>query len=405
MAQYRRGLKDEIKDELALRDDVRDFGALITAAHSIDNRLYERRQERKASNPVAHPRRKENVAAATRKPSKGKGKGKKKAKDLSQVECYGCHKKGHYKNKCPRQEQAAAVGCPTPEPLERGMYDVSTRGCDHDSLSWTACYDDQCQVHLSEKQDSGWYPRVPHHQVAVANSEAYASEDDEGWGPATDSEEGELVERSESSNSNTLSNIRELHQADIEVREELIKTYRERLSYAEERANHLSSALYKAEEYARSVSGEYPMNAMFESLTPEEKTLLAGRIGVLALVQQFEELFKSVARELATGDMGGLAVIEGIVARRIRETLQGEPCDMLELVHIKPPRGSKFLKDGGVLLPDGRLVPWAMRNRAREIANDIAKLPVHREEIPPSRFLLPAKPVELEAPGDEESKN
>ena len=51
-----------------------------------------------------------------------------------------------------------------------------------------------------------------------------------------------------------------------------------------------------------------------------------------------------MARELAAGDIGGLAVIEGIMARRIRETLQGEPCDMLELVHIKPPRGSKFLR-------------------------------------------------------------
>ena len=118
MAQYRHGLKDEIKDELALRDDVRDFGALITTAHSIDNRLYERCQEQKASNPVAHPRRKENIAATAQKPSKGKGRGKKKVKDLLQVECYGYHKKGHYKNKCPRQEQAVAVGCPTPKPLE-----------------------------------------------------------------------------------------------------------------------------------------------------------------------------------------------------------------------------------------------------------------------------------------------
>ena len=105
------------------------------------------------------------------------------------------------------------------------------------------------------------------------------------------------------------------------------------------------------------VSREYPINIIFKSLTPKEKTLLVGRISVLALVQQFKELFKSMARELAAGDIEGLAVIKGIVVRRIRETLQGEPCNMLELVHIKPPRGLKFLKDGGVLLPDGRLVP------------------------------------------------
>ena len=28
-------------------------------------------------------------------------------------------------------------------------------------LSWTACYDDECLVHLSEKQGEGWFPRKP----------------------------------------------------------------------------------------------------------------------------------------------------------------------------------------------------------------------------------------------------
>ena len=29
----------------------------------------------------------------------------------------------------------------------------------HPGLSWTACYDDQCPVHLSEKQGEGWFPQ------------------------------------------------------------------------------------------------------------------------------------------------------------------------------------------------------------------------------------------------------
>ena len=49
--------------------------------------------------------------------------------------------------------------------------------------------------------------------------------------------------------------------------------------------------------------------------------LLVERISILALIQQFKELFKSIARELAAGDIGGLAIIKGIIARRIRETL------------------------------------------------------------------------------------
>ena len=31
----------------------------------------------------------------------------------------------------------------------------------HPGLSWTACYDDQCPVHLSEKEGEGWFPRKP----------------------------------------------------------------------------------------------------------------------------------------------------------------------------------------------------------------------------------------------------
>ena len=32
---------------------------------------------------------------------------------------------------------------------------------EHACLSWTACYDDYCRVHLSDKQGSGWFPRKP----------------------------------------------------------------------------------------------------------------------------------------------------------------------------------------------------------------------------------------------------
>ena len=93
MAQYRKGLKDEIKDELATQDDPKDLGTLITRVHAIDNRLYERRIERKVFDPSGKPKRRENISAASAKPPRGP-KGKKNQKDLSQVECYNCHKKG-----------------------------------------------------------------------------------------------------------------------------------------------------------------------------------------------------------------------------------------------------------------------------------------------------------------------
>jgi len=32
---------------------------------------------------------------------------------------------------------------------------------DHDSMSWTACYDDNCPTHRSDKDGAGWYPSKP----------------------------------------------------------------------------------------------------------------------------------------------------------------------------------------------------------------------------------------------------
>jgi Zinc knuckle len=38
-----------------------------------------------------------------------RGKSNNKKKDLSEIECYNCHKKGHYKNKCPKLKDAKAA--------------------------------------------------------------------------------------------------------------------------------------------------------------------------------------------------------------------------------------------------------------------------------------------------------
>lgn len=47
------------------------------------------------------------------------------------------------------------VALPVPE------RNVAPRDPGHDRLSWTVCYDDDCPVHLSEKNGSGWFPDGP----------------------------------------------------------------------------------------------------------------------------------------------------------------------------------------------------------------------------------------------------
>lgn len=39
--------------------------------------------------------------------------------------------------------------------------DATLRESNHACLSWTACYEDDCQIHISEKEGSGWYPKRP----------------------------------------------------------------------------------------------------------------------------------------------------------------------------------------------------------------------------------------------------
>ena len=422
MAQYRRGLKEEIKDELATQSDPESLGQLITRVHAIDNRLHERRLERKAFGTKGNLGKKENVSAATAKPPrKGRGGSKKKQKDLSKVECYGCHKKGHYKNKCPNLEQVAAVTVPQ---------------CDSEFAY--ECQDDNCTVHWGKKESlirrqKGFEQETQDayeewDQVAAVNSEGPSSPDpqwledsdsehygSEGFpkpeeldslGPkrgeeSSSSEEGLLFPENDSQSS-----LVSILQADREVSNELIANLRGRMEFAEAQVTDLWARVEKAEEHAQQMTTEHPLNALIAVLNPHEVTVLTGSMARLAMVTRFEELFTSVAKEVSKQEMGGLAIIEGLVSRRIRETLQAEPCgDPLDVVHVKIPRGSRFLKDGGVLLPDRRLVPWELRNRARTLANEIRALPEHEAEIPPSKFLTPLDYVEPEAPESSGSKN
>ncbi|KAM0722215.1 hypothetical protein Q7P37_001656 [Cladosporium fusiforme] len=105
--------------------------------------------------------------------SKGQKKGQKKSKDKSQVECYSCGKKGHYKNEStqgkgtePETPHAATLAATTQDwmleeaPEGRGAYnkqsDMDTDD-GHDLKSWTACYEDSCSIHYSDKIGLGYF--------------------------------------------------------------------------------------------------------------------------------------------------------------------------------------------------------------------------------------------------------
>ena len=66
-----------------------------------------------------------------------------------------CGSKDHFSRNCPRKARQFSV-------MERGQTDPSNQQeLAHARLSWRACYDDWCKVHIASKEDAGWYPSAP----------------------------------------------------------------------------------------------------------------------------------------------------------------------------------------------------------------------------------------------------
>lgn len=119
MAAYYRGLKDDVKDEISRQNRPDAFPAYTALAIRIDNRLYERRMEKKGNSGWKTPyygQHKANTKRGRQQPYRGntshgntthagpmeldvmqKGRPQRDKKD---VECFNCHRKGHFSREC-----------------------------------------------------------------------------------------------------------------------------------------------------------------------------------------------------------------------------------------------------------------------------------------------------------------
>jgi hypothetical protein len=179
---YYVGLKEDIKDEISRGDKPDTLRGMIELAVRIDNRQYERRAERQYRKlPTTwhgHVRRQEKPEKrrnydpdemqidATYKQEVRKWKPKthnhekpKQREWKPKGVCFNCGKKGHYADKCMQNKPERTI--------------AATTAVSHGAMSWTACYDDNCMTHNSDKRATGYYPRKKKttREIAVTNSE------------------------------------------------------------------------------------------------------------------------------------------------------------------------------------------------------------------------------------------
>ncbi|KAF5519208.1 Retrotransposon-derived protein PEG10 [Colletotrichum aenigma] len=178
---FYQGLKDEVKDEMAKLETPPSFLAYVEHAIKVDNRLYERRKERgeKRQNPNSgrkyqwQPQQKFNSQRNDNRPRNNWNNTRQSTAygqhsgpmDLSMMtkpnnkkpwnpKCYNCNKQGHIAKDCEQPKKL-----PWRPVAERPRQVNTIAKAPHASQSWTGCYDDNCRIHLEDKEMSGHYPR------------------------------------------------------------------------------------------------------------------------------------------------------------------------------------------------------------------------------------------------------
>ena len=220
MAVLRLGLKEELKDELARFDDKPEtLAKFIERVVRIDNRMWERKQEKARSNRQGYWKPKQGTQKRRKDPYGPEpmdldtteiSKEEQRKKNL----CFYCSKPGHRANECRKragdrkrkagkersidvrvteleesqvtelEETCDKDWCTRRDCLQHfrsrnlarerlwrsedagwtppiSSWDTSDpRHCAHDSMHWTACYEDDCSTHQQGKE-TGCTPKTP----------------------------------------------------------------------------------------------------------------------------------------------------------------------------------------------------------------------------------------------------
>jgi hypothetical protein len=409
-SQFYRGLKDNVKDEIARQDRPTKLKEMYELAITIDGRIYERQLEKKGKSfaPYANSKAKRDVPAwkddyyglqrmqldATKgKPGSNNNKSSKnnsnkrpqsKTKgttDKSSVECYGCGKKGHYKNECNARKQRhdlqgsgqhqaqdnsfRATKGPGNEVVENTQSLKATQGRGgyqemepiitqdpHGMESWTACFDDNCAIHMSDKFGSGYWPAKKTRSVC-----------------RTQGQPGQVV--------------------------------RYTAGYPPQEENSTEEESSEEEGEVTESDGEMEEPEQFEFTRSADKDDAILRI--LTLVWESKNLV------LPWNDDGDVQQVNESelweLFGSIRKSLWNMPhekhsTDYYRIVQEYPPLGSRFTARGGYFTPDDICIAKSLRDKVKEIKNEYAKELVDQKDrlLPPGQAPIEVRPVVFAEP-------
>ena len=347
VAGFYRGLKENIKDDLTRMDSrPTTLAGMIETAIRIDNRYYERKLEKTGGKPLFFGHKKTIPRApyygpmpmelgSTRKVRHGNTREELKRqesregtqtkfrelREKSKQECFNCGQRGHWARECkkPRKER-------------KQVNEVHKTPDKHGLLSWTACYDDSCQIHESSKDGAGWYPRKPRKTLNMMSKRVTVKSEKETLRPLTNEEFEEKAKK-----------IEGLHEEAKKVADRMEREKEEELESDSE-----------LEELA-DPDGE-----------PATKTQVATAVSWLdqQAYYRHEKLMDRVSRLIVDlGIHNGTLSPVGTGSSRGTQTVR-QGIFLEEYV----PTGSRFTKGGTYVTPDGMVVPEQLRQRVRELA-------------------------------------
>jgi hypothetical protein len=241
----------------------------------------------------------------------------------------------------------------------------------HAAMSWTGCYDDDCLVHLSEKDGSGWFPKKPRGQLNVLTKRYKPKPSLQWW----EKPAGGSARKPTPTLQRKDAILQEDQQQESETMEDqrLYGGDREIPPSPSPESNTPDETDYGISDDEFEINDEEILTFQIEGPEPVRKI-------ALHVAQQCEKVFPVIA---------GRRVIHpdelNIMLDQIRIMFWKYPRVMIrakaeDFLTERPPLGSVFDPSGAYTAPDGIFISRDLRNKVRTLKERYRKIQEYQDQ-------------------------